>query len=78
VETGGSSSAHSSGGAHSAAGAAVGGGGGGGSSLPSVVVVDFSVLSDGAIHNKFDKASVNDPDVGNHKPHSSSCSKLQR
>jgi hypothetical protein len=27
-------------------------------------VVDFSVLSDGAIHNKFDQASVNDPDVG--------------
>jgi hypothetical protein len=80
VPTGRKSSAHSSGGAHSAAGAGVdaGGGGGGGSSLPSVVVVDFWVLSDGAIHNKFDKASVNDPDVGIHNLHRNCCSTLQR
>lgn len=28
-----------------------------------VIVADFTVLSDGAIHNKFDKNAVNDPDA---------------
>ena len=28
-----------------------------------VILVDFTVLSDGAIHNKNDKAGVNDPDA---------------
>ena len=31
--------------------------------LPNVIVVDFTQLSDGKIHNKFDKNAVNDVDA---------------
>ena len=34
-----------------------------GGGLPSVIVVDFTALTDGAVHNKFDKNAVNDPDA---------------
>jgi hypothetical protein len=31
--------------------------------VPAVIVVDFTHLSGGSIHNKFDKTAVNDPDA---------------
>ena len=36
--------------------------GGGGSSRGGLIVVDFTALSEGAIHNRFDKNAVNDVD----------------
>ena len=32
-----------------------------GQATPSVIIVDFTTLSTGAVHNRFDKAAVNDP-----------------